>query len=302
MMVGKDEHARHWVGIILVAASALAWSSAGIFTKGVTADVWAVLFWRGLFGAIFVFIYVAWREGRKTFASVGSLGWPGWAIATTGSIATVAFIASFKLTAVANVVLIYATAPFAAAALAWIAFGEKSEKSILVASAIALVGVAIMSGGSLGSPHLIGDLLAVVMTFFMAGMMVLIRRYPAAPSVLAAGTISSLQIMMIGGLLGEPFAIAPGEIGLLAAFGLVQALGIILLTEGARRIPASLAALIGALEISLAILFAWLILAEVPVLATVAGGIIVSLAVVAQMRNSWLKSSRRPLSSAAVPD
>ena len=36
------------LGRVLVALPAVAWSTAGIFTKGVEADVWTVLLWRGL--------------------------------------------------------------------------------------------------------------------------------------------------------------------------------------------------------------------------------------------------------------
>ena len=35
-------------GLAPVALSAVAWSTEGIFTKGVEADVWRVLLWRGL--------------------------------------------------------------------------------------------------------------------------------------------------------------------------------------------------------------------------------------------------------------
>ncbi len=140
------------------------------------------------------------------------------------------------------------------------------------------------------------------MTFFMAAMMVLIRKYPKTPSVLAAGSVSSLQVMIVGGLIGEPLAVVPHEIGLLVAFGSVQALGIILLTEGAKLIPASLSALIGTLEIPLAVLGAFIILAEVPATATLAGGTIVILAIVMQMRSDWLKVRRSHLSMAAGVD
>jgi drug/metabolite transporter (DMT)-like permease len=160
-----------------------------------------------------------------------------------------------------------------------------------------------MSGGSLGTPNLTGDFLAVVMTFFMAAMMVLIRKYPKTPSVLAAGSVSSLQVMIVGGLIGEPLAVVPHEIGLLVAFGSVQALGIILLTEGAKLIPASLSALIGTLEIPLAVLGALIILAEVPGSATLGGGAIVLLAIILQIRSDWLKTRREPMGvTAAAPD
>ena len=261
------------LGVLLVALSAVAWSTAGLFTKSVSADVWAILFWRGVFSTFFVFIYVYWIERGRTLAAFTGLGWPGWLIATTGSVATLAFIASFKFTAVANVVIIYATAPFVAAALAWWWMRERAGTGTLWAAGAALLGVAVMVGGSAGTPNLLGDILALVMTFFMALMMVLMRRFPEAPAVVAAGCLSSLQLLILGGLLSDPFAIPPGEIASLASFGLVQAAGIILLTEGTRLIPAAQAALLGALEVPLAPIWAWLLLSEIPAVATAIGGV-----------------------------
>jgi drug/metabolite transporter (DMT)-like permease len=220
---------RHRVGMILVGCSALAWSTAGIFTKGITADVWVILFWRGLFSAVFITFYVAWRERGRIFVTFLSLGVPGWAAASVGSLATVCYLAAFKFTFVTNVVVIYATAPFIAAGLAWLAMRERTDRMTLSASAGALAGVAIMVSGSLGTPNLLGDVLAVAMVFFMASMMVLIRKYPKAPMV-AAMCVSSLQIMIVAGLMADPFDTVSGDVWWLVAFGLVQAAGVIMLT------------------------------------------------------------------------
>ena len=44
--------------VILVIISAIVFSSAGIFTKGVDTEAWGVIFWRGLSAAIFTFGYL----------------------------------------------------------------------------------------------------------------------------------------------------------------------------------------------------------------------------------------------------
>ncbi len=278
--------ASHHLGVVFVAISAVAWSTAGIFTKGITADVWAILFWRGVFSAAFIALYVAWRDRAATLACFGLMGRPGWLIASTGTIATVAYLSAFKHTTVTNVVVIYATAPFAAAALAWLFGRERTRPATLIAAAAALVGVVIMMSGSLGTPNLLGDLLAVAMTFFMAAMMVQIRRFPDAPAV-PAMALSSLQIAIIALIVAEPFAVSTAELWWLIAFGLVQATGAILIAEGTRLIPAPQAALIGSLDIPLAPLWAWLILTELPPVATFLGGTVVLAAVALHMRRDW---------------
>ena len=147
-----------------------------------------------------------------------------------------------------------------------------------------------MVGGSLGTPSLIGDMLAVAMALLMATMMVLVRKYPAAPMVTAM-CVSSLQIMIVAILIADPFQASTGDVWWLIVFGLIQATGIILLTEGIRLIPASQAALIGSLDIPLAPLWAWLILTEIPAFATFLGGTVALAAVGIYMRHNWKLST-----------
>ena len=43
------ERRHHRLGLALVACAALCWSSAGVFTRVIGADLMTMLFWRGLF-------------------------------------------------------------------------------------------------------------------------------------------------------------------------------------------------------------------------------------------------------------
>ena len=63
--------------------------------------------------------------------------------------------------------IIYATAPFAAAVIAWVWMRETPVLATLAAAVLCLAGVTVMVGGSAGSPDLIGDLLALDMTALM---------------------------------------------------------------------------------------------------------------------------------------
>lgn len=266
-----------FLGAAMVALSAVTWSTAGIFTKGVGADVWTIIFWRGVFAAGFVFLYVLWRERAGAFRQLLGLGRIGWTVATVSSLATLAFLSSFKLTSVANVVLIYATAPFVAAGIVWLWKRERMGRMTFAASVFCLVGVAVIVGGSLGAPNLTGDLLAMLMTIGMALLIVMIRFYPDAPTVMAAGCVSSLQLAGLGWLLTDVTAVLPQELAVLIVFGIVQAVGVVLLTEGSRLVPAPDAALLGSLEVPLAPIWAWLILSEtLPAATTIGGAIILS--------------------------
>ena len=105
------------IGIMLLVASAVTYSTAGIFTKGVVAGAWAVIFWRALFAAAFT---TGWTISQGTFRrNFFGMGYSGWAVGIVGAIGTAAFIPAFKLTSIANVSLIYAIAPLIASVLAW---------------------------------------------------------------------------------------------------------------------------------------------------------------------------------------
>ena len=274
-LVGKaDGGRRHATGVLLVLGSAVAFSLAGTLTKVVSSDAWVVMSWRGLFSIPPILAYVAWRGRGRPLAFAFRLGWKGWALASVSSCASAAFIASFKLTYVANVVAIYSTVPFIAAGLGWLVLRERVRLSTLVAAAAALAGVSIMVSGGMGTGHFVGDLLAMAMTIGMAVYMVLIRLLRETPAVLAIAA-SSLQLFIAGWLVADPTAVSASDLTILALFGCVFALAAILLTEGTRLIPAAEAGLLGAAEMPLAPLFAWLALGELPPRASLIGGAIV---------------------------
>ena len=55
------------VGIVLVLASAVAWSTMGLFVRAVpVADVWTVVFWRSIFGGLSI-IALAMIERKRFF-------------------------------------------------------------------------------------------------------------------------------------------------------------------------------------------------------------------------------------------
>src|SRR5262245_35560403 len=103
---------RRWQGTALVLASAFACSTAGLFTRLVETDVWTMLFWRGLFGGLLIATYVVWRDGAGALAALRRIGRPGLVAAGCSTAATICFINALRETAVADVLVINATAPF----------------------------------------------------------------------------------------------------------------------------------------------------------------------------------------------
>jgi drug/metabolite transporter (DMT)-like permease len=266
------------LGAFLVIASALLFSLSGVLTKAIAAGAWTIVCWRGLVGGLLIAAYVAWLGRDKPLRDSFRLGWRGWLLASVGSLASLAFILAFKLTYVANVAVIYATAPFMAAGLGWWLIREGFRSRTLIAATFSLLGIIIIMAGGMGTGNVLGDAVALVMTFGNALYIVLIRVFRGT-SVVWAGGVSALQLFAAGWLVVDPLSIARQDAILLLLFGICFAVAIILWTEGTKRIPAAESGLLGTSEIPFAVLLAWVILAEVPPLPSFLGGGIVLVAV-----------------------
>ena len=268
---------QHAIGVMLVTVSALVFSSAGIFTRAADAGAWTVIFWRGLFAAILTTVLIAWRgQLKKEFADMGI---SGLAVAIVGASATAAFLTAFKLTAIANVAMIWASAPLFAALLAYLAVGERLSTSKIAAAIVAMGGVAVITGSSIGSFNLTGDLLALGMTLGMAVCMVIYRRWKHTPAA-GPAALSSLLLLPVCIVFEDVLAVSSRDLVILACFGLAFAVASVTMMEGVKRIPAGEAALIGTLETPIAPVLAYLFFAEVPVAAALAGGAIILAAVI----------------------
>jgi drug/metabolite transporter (DMT)-like permease len=266
------------LGLLFVTLSAITWSSAGFFTRLIGLDYPTMIAGRGIFGALGLIVVIIAFNGRNWTAPFVRMGRPEAAYVGLVLFGMIAFVGSLGLTSVAHNSVIFATIPLIAALLAWIFLREAPSRVALVASVVALSGVALMVGlGPDGGFW--GDVLSLVATLFMALSIILIRRFPTIP-VTACACIGSLM----SGLVCLPFAdlgaITAPQLGTLALFGLLNsAAGLTLFSLGSRRLPAIETALISTLDTPLAPLWVWLAFNETAGSQTLAGGVIVLAAV-----------------------
>jgi drug/metabolite transporter (DMT)-like permease len=266
------------LGLVLVSGSAIAWSLTGFFTRVVPLDMWTTLFWRGMFGALGLLVFILLTQRDQAYSSFKHLGTPGWAMVGFSVLGMQSFIASLKLSSVAHVSIVYATVPFVAAGLGFWFLKERPSRSALLASLAALAGVLVMvSKGSDGNVW--GDALAFLMTVCMAIIMVIARRWPGIPMLHVAFVTAALSAV-IAFLPAAPLSPHGAQWLWLAAFGLVNsALGLALFAIGSKHLPAIETALIGALDGALAPIWVWLVFSETPTAATLVGGSMVFAAV-----------------------
>ncbi|MBC7477296.1 MAG: EamA family transporter [Pseudorhodobacter sp.] len=249
----------HRLGLILVGISTLSWSTAGLFTRAIQADLFAMLFWRGAFSVLGLLVVLVLLRGARSLKTFVHPGLWGWIYAATSTAALFCYISSFRLTSVAHVAIIYAIVPFCAAGLSWLMLQERPKRDAILASSVALIGAVVMVGfGNDG--HIAGDILALIMTILMALMIVISRRYPLMPN-LHAGIVSIFAALVISLLFIGSITQPPDQLLLLAVFGLVNS------------------ALLCALEAPIAPLWVWLAFGERPSPITIAGATLVFAAV-----------------------
>jgi drug/metabolite transporter (DMT)-like permease len=268
-------------GQAYVALAALAWSTAGVLQRELSVGTATQVAGRALFATVALLGFVAFSEHGGGVRAFGAIGRAELAVAACTAVASGTFIVALNHTTVANVLFMQALAPLAAALIAWVALHESFSRRTGAAMAVAFAGVTVMVGGP-GGAHGLGLALSAVMTCAFA-LAVVITRHRRDISMAPAICLSQVLVLAAFGPFAHPGTVGAHDLALMVLLGFGQmALGLALLTIGARLIPAAEVALITLLEIVLGPLWVWLALSERPSTATLIGGAIVIGAVVLQ--------------------
>jgi drug/metabolite transporter (DMT)-like permease len=264
------------LGIWLVVVSAIFFSTAGVFSKGVSADAWTIIFWRGIFAVACGLAYLLVIGRLKT--ELRDFKTPAIAFSVIYASGTAAFIPAFKLTSIANVALIWSAVPVFAGALSWLVFGQRVSFGFVLACVAVIGGTFIIVYGSIGESGLMGDLLALWMTLMVVLIMMIYRRFPETPVTLPT-VGASILLLPICWYFSDPLSAAPDEIALMALFGITFVIASVTLAQGSKFLSPGEAALLSVSESPWAILLAILFLARWPSSQTVIGGTIILSAV-----------------------
>src|SRR5207237_9888215 len=120
-------------------------------------------------------------------------------------------------------------------------------------------------------PNALGFGLSTVMSVSCAGLIV-ITRHRRDVSMAPATCLSQVVVFVVAAPFASPGSVSLQDLGLLVALGVGQiGLGLVLLTIGARLIPAAEVALITLVEIVLGPLWVWLFLSVHPIAPPLAG-------------------------------
>jgi drug/metabolite transporter (DMT)-like permease len=269
------------LGSAYMAMAASLWSLAGILQRQLHMNLATQLAGRAVFASTTVLVFVAIAERGQVTRGFRAIGRPGVAITVLMAVSSGTFIAALNATSVANVMVIQALVPLAAALLGLLA-GEPVRGRTWAAMGIAVVGLAVMAGAP-SRPGLAGLVFSLLCMLSFAATIVVARSRPDV-SMAPATCLSQVLVFAVFAPFAHVSEIRSGGLGWLVLMGVVQmGLALFFLAAGARRVPAADAALISQLEIVLAPLWVWLAGIEDPSAFTLAGGIIVIGAVVFQI-------------------
>jgi drug/metabolite transporter (DMT)-like permease len=275
--------ARHRRAIAFMVVAALCWSSGGYLVRQLSiTGAWEIVFWRSLFMALFVAGVLLVIHGRDMPRAVAAVGVPGLLAGTFLAGTFFFFIGSLMRTSVANTNVLMSVSPFLAALAARWILKEPVPLRTWLAMVVAFAGIVIMFAGSLDAGRLAGNLLALGVSCCFAAQITVLRKFHATvdmlPQVMIAGVIS----LVAAGALSPSFAASGRDLVILALMGCVQlGAGCLLATAASKDLSATELGLLALLEPILGPVWVWILMDENPGPATLAGGLIVFGAVLA---------------------
>jgi drug/metabolite transporter (DMT)-like permease len=271
----------HSKGVLLVGAAAVAWSTGGLFFRAIALDTWTTSFWRSIFAAFFLAIYALITHYRKPLAVSRENFRHGLLVALGIAASMATFLPALSMTSVANVALIYATAPILTAVLAYFWLREQLDGVTIVCAFAVVLGATILLWSSGQGQGIGGDLLAFASTAALVLVALAIRARPGY-SLLPYVCLANIFVAAVAFPLAPSLAISWHDGVLLALFAFVQvAFSFTLFTIGARMLPAKETALINALEGPLSPFWVWLAFGEYLSPTTMTSGAIIMSAVFA---------------------
>jgi drug/metabolite transporter (DMT)-like permease len=272
-----SNHAR---GLLITASGVLIISPDGLLTRVIETDHWNMIFWRSLLLSFGMWLMVSLFNPNRVWQQYKTVPGPGLLMVASYSLGTISFIFAITHTSVANTLIILSSTPLFAALISRVILHEKIQSRTMLAILLVGLGIAVIALGSVGdaaAPQdgLVGDLAAILGSFFLACGFTFVRRFPhisTFSAISCGGLLTSLLVLP----LASPLAISQADLGYLLIMGLyVVPIGSALMFIGPRYIPAAEVGLLLLLESILGPVWVWLVLAEKPGVYTLMGGAIV---------------------------
>ena len=283
----------HRMGLTAAFAGGLLLSIDVPILRMAATDAWTMIFIRGVFSFFALWLFwLVFRRGKGENTPFVN-GYTSVLLACLTAVASILFLNAIQLTTVANVVFILAFNPMFAALLSWLVLGERTPLVTILAIVASFAGVLIIVWDSVVAGNPIGDLMAVGFSLLLACSLVIARRSGTDQSMSpAVGTLlAAVGVMWFA----QPGTLQVESWGWLALNGLiVMPAASACMMLGPRYVSAPIVAMFFLLETVLTPVWMWLIFNEVPRTASLIGGVIIFVALLAHSVWKLQERAERP--------
>jgi len=273
-------------GPLLVFLGAFCLSFGGPIVKSFeSANLWQILFWRQIFFAITVALYLLIIYKKNFFKSFYNSGLSGFIAGFVLSIGFAAYVFSMYNTTVANTNFIITTETIFLAVFGYFFLKEKINSITFISIIVGMSGVLLILGSSLSiqsNEQFIGNIVAFLAPISFVIFIIIIRKYPnvdMVPAQLFAGIFAAI----IGYFVAGKLIIPPHDLFLSAIAGFFQiGFGFILITVGSKTTPSATVGVLMLAEAVFGPLWAWLFINETPPISVLIGGAIIIFSILLQ--------------------
>ena len=255
------------IGVIIISPDSLLIRLANI-------DDLSLIFYRSALPIITILIFLIYNYQKSFIKSFFLIGLPGVIYAILYAITHICFVYSIQNTAVANTLVLIASAPIFAALFSVFILKEIPSFFTWIVIFIALLAMIIIGIGSFTSTGLYGDIMALIVAAGMGFSMVLVRLFKnkdLVPACLLGCLIAALYTLPFG----VNFNIDQNQIFyLLLMCLLILPIPFMILTIAPKYTPAHEVALIFLMESVLGTAWVWFVINEAPPANTIIGGVL----------------------------
>ena len=280
-------HARR-KGILLIAGAALLWSSGGIGIKAIADSALKVTFYRSLFAAVALLLFLRRAQWRRTASFAAAV------ICYAACLTT--FVVATKWTTAANAIFLQYAGVVWVLLLSPVVVHEPMRGRDAVAIAVALAGMALFFVGRFEARGMAGNAMALLSSVFFALLILSLRReQQSAQAAVTWGNVVCAAAMLP--FVANDLALSEKSFAVLAFLGLFQiGVAYVLFVRGLAHVTATQASLTGMLEPVANPIWVLLFLGERPSPFAIAGAIVVLGAI------GWHTLGGEPATDLPAPD
>lgn len=283
----------HTKGLLLTAIGGLVLTVDIPLIKLAGGDAWSILLLRS--GTTFVAAIAIWVIWRMLSPGAPALlpGRAGLAVAALYAMSSVTFITAVYNTATANLVFILAFNTMFAALLSWVFLGERPRTGTLLAMAVMIVGVLIIVVDGLAAGNFFGDMMALTSAFLIASAITISRStgkdmgFTPLVAVVLPFALAATIVSQNGFFVQSPWWIILNG-------AVVMPISFYCLATGPRFLSGPEVAMFYLLETVLAPIWVWVLFMETPTTASLTGGTILIVALLAHSVWRLTEVRRRP--------